>query len=225
MKIITILILLVNLFIAEASTEAPAAIPTSWDLISTEKEIQVYRGEVPGSPVVAFRGISSLDAPIINVLSVIYDVSRIKEWLSDVKELKVLERKNNFDKIEYNRTKAPWPVSDRDFVYAVNVKVNSADKSIEIFIQSTEHPLAPSPKGVVRGELHASRYFLQSIEDGSKTHLTVEIFADPKGILPKWMVNMVQKSWPINTISGIRKIATEKNYQIHPDVARAMEQK
>jgi hypothetical protein len=192
-----------------------------WKHIATEKEIEVYRGEIKDSPLVAFKGKATIAAPLPKVLSVIYDVSKIKQWLSDVKEVEVLERQANFGKIEYNRTKAQWPVRDRDFVYQVTVKVMPDQKAVEINIQSTEHPGAPNPKGVVRGELRSGRYFLQAL-DQERTHLEVEIFADPKGSIPKWMVNLVQKSWPINTISGIRRLASDAGYQVHPDIQQAI---
>jgi hypothetical protein len=201
-----------------------AQVETNWQHLTTEKDIEVYRGLIPDSPLVGFKGKSVIEAPLAKVLSVVYDVEKIKEWLSDVKELKVLERRPNFGKVEYNRTKAQWPVRDRDFVYQVSVQIQHETKGVEILIESTEHPDAPNPKGVVRGELRSSRYFLKALDD-KRTFLEVEIFADPKGSVPKWMVNLVQKSWPINTISGIRKISLDPAYQIHPDIIQAIETK
>ena len=28
---------------------------------------------------------------------------------------------------------------------------------------------------------------------------------DPKGALPSWVVNLVQKAWPMNTLKALRK--------------------
>ena len=33
-------------------------------------------------------------------------------------------------KVEYNRTKTPWPLDDRDFVYNANVHINKEKKEI-----------------------------------------------------------------------------------------------
>lgn len=214
MKTILSLLLLLSLPLAWSG------IDTTWEKVKDKDGVEVFRGDVAGTNVVAFRGVSVIDAPISHVVSVIYDVSRIKEWMSDLDSSRVILQKSTFEKIEYNRTKAPWPISDRDFVYSVDVKVNKADKTVDILIENAVHEGAPEVKGVVRGELRSSRYLLRSIDNGLKTHIEVEILADPKGSIPKWVVNFFQRGWPSNTINGIRKIATEPNYQVHRDVAR-----
>ncbi|HXH74104.1 MAG TPA: START domain-containing protein [Bacteriovoracaceae bacterium] len=210
------------MFLVLLSLNSVAQIQPKWEKVDTQKNVDVYKGEVKGSDVVALRGVSTIEAPMAKVLSVIYDVSRIKEWMSDVNTVRVLEKKSKYEKIEYNRTDAPWPVSDRDFVYEAKVSVNKPDQSVEILIKSVEHKDAPPVDGVVRGELQLSRYFLRSVEDGTKTYIEVEILADPKGSLPKWVVNIFQAEWPVNTVNGIRKIATEKDFKVHPDVAESV---
>ncbi|MFI5389926.1 MAG: hypothetical protein ACHQYQ_01090, partial [Bacteriovoracales bacterium] len=72
-------------------------------------------------------------------------------------------------------------------------------------------PLAPKTTGV-RGELIESKYVLTPMGP-SKTKLEVEIVCDPKGMIPTWLVNLIQKSWPRKTITALMK-QLEK-----PDVA------
>jgi hypothetical protein len=191
-----------------------------WKKIETKDNVEIFRGDIIGSKIVAFRGASVIGASMPKVLSVIHDVSRMKEWMSDIKEVKLLERTSQFEKIEYNRTKAPWPLSDRDFVYETKINVDKALKSVEILIKSIEHKDAPEVKGVIRGELFKSRYFLKSLNGGEDTYLEVEILADPKGSVPKWVVNLFQSKWPVATVNGIRKIALEENFKIHPDIEK-----
>ena len=45
----------------------------------------------------------------------------------------------------------------------------------------------------------------QGIDDGKRCRLTVELHADPKGLLPAWLVNFFQKDSVRLTIAGIRK--------------------
>ncbi|MCO4795026.1 MAG: hypothetical protein KC493_15020 [Bacteriovoracaceae bacterium] len=196
-----------------------------WKKIKRRKNVDVYSKDIPGSKVVAFRGIGVIDAPIENVVSVIHDTSRIKEWMSDMAETVVLERKTKFDKVEYNRTTAPWPLWDREFVYWVKVDVKGAGKEIHIEMGPgpATHPKIPKRDKTIRGSLHSSRYILKSLE-GRKTEILVEINADPKGSVPKWVVNLFQSVWPSETISGIRKLATEPNYNVHADIKSFMKE-
>ncbi|MEK6623902.1 MAG: START domain-containing protein [Bdellovibrionota bacterium] len=200
------------------SVSSNAAINAEWKKIKNRKGVDVFEGVIANSPVVAFRGVSVIDAPIGKVVSVIHDVSRIKEWMSDLAGSRVLERKSVLEKIEYNHTKTPWPLDDRDFVYSVKVVINKEEKSVDILVENATHPDAPPVKGIVRGTLHSSRYYLKSIDNGTRTHIEVEVLADPNGNIPKWVVNLFQSAWPSNTVAGIGKIATETGYQIHPDI-------
>jgi uncharacterized membrane protein len=211
-----------SLFISTFCFFSFAGVTPHWEKVETKENVEIFRGKIEGSKVVAFRGVSTIEAPISKVISVIYDISRMKEWMSDIKVVKLLEKTSRFEKIEYNRTEAPWPVSDRDFVYSTKVNVDRVHKTIEILVESVEHKDAPPVEGVIRGHLHQSRYFLRSVENGEKTYIEVEILADPKGSVPKWVVNLFQARWPVTTVNGIRKIATEKNYQIHPDIQASL---
>jgi len=194
-----------------------------WRKIKSRKSVDVYSKEIPGSKIVAFRGIGTIDAPIHNVISVIHDTSRIKEWMSDMAETVVLERKSMLEKIEYNRTTAPWPLWDREFVYWVKVDIQNEGKEVRIEMGpgNNNHPKIPKRDKTVRGTLHSSRYILKAI-DKNKTEILVEINADPAGSVPKWVVNLFQSVWPSDTISGIRKLATEPNYQVHADILKLM---
>ena len=55
----------------------------------------------------------------------------------------------------------------------------------------------------VRARLMFGRYTL--IPKGrSATFVVVEMHTDPMGSIPSWLVNLVQKSWPLKTIQGLR---------------------
>src|SRR5207237_1192006 len=82
--------------------------------------------------------------------------------------------------------------------------VNKKAKTLALRYRSENDPAAPNT-GYVRGELINSRFVLTSLEGGTKTSLLAEIHADPKGSVPKWIVNMFQRSWPKDTFSGIKK--------------------
>lgn len=210
------LVLLTALAISQVSI---GAINAEWKQLNTRKNVEVFRGDVPASPVVAFKGTGIVNANIVKVLSVIRDDKMKPQWISDLRETYVLEDKSVTEKIEYNRTKTPWPLSDRDFVYHAIVSVDLKKGEVEVSLKSTTHPKAPVKKDVVRGELYGSRYFLRSIDGGKKTYLEVEILADPKGRIPKWIVNIFQKVWPSNTLDNIRQIAENPSYKVLPDVA------
>jgi hypothetical protein len=72
-------------------------------------------------------------------------------------------------------------------------------------VKSVEHPKAPAKDSIgVRGVILHGRYVLQP-KGPNQTFVKAEYLADPKGILPTWVVNIVQKNWPYKTLAGLRK--------------------
>ncbi|MGV3625231.1 MAG: START domain-containing protein [Archangium sp.] len=131
------------------------------------------------------------------------DDDRAPEWVDSLAEARVVRRVSPTEYIEYNHVKMPLVVSDREFVTNVTTSVDAQKKVVTMrSVPAAEDDVKKTPAWV-RGELSAL-YVLESIDDGTRTRLTVEVDADPKGALPPFIVNFFQKDWSRDTIKGIR---------------------
>ena len=179
---------------------------TQWDFQGEEDGIKTWRSQVEGSPLVAWKGEALIDAPIGKVASVLADTSRKTEWIHKAAKAENVRLISPLERIEYNRTETPPLImKDRDFVFHAWTELDRPKKEARIFFLSVEDPLKPEDPNYVRGKLIKSRYVLTQEEGGAKTRVIVEIHLDPMGSVPKWLVNLFQKSWPFRTLSGIRK--------------------
>lgn len=178
------------------------ALANSWEKIDDEDGIRVFRKEVAGSSVVAFRGEATFEAPIEKVLWVLGDNAHRTEWVDRLEKSVVLEKKGPYESIVYQHFSLPFPASDRDYVYRGKA---TRDKSgvVTLLLESVTHPKAPPTVGV-RANLIKSRYLLTP-KGKDRTFVVVEIHTDPRGSLPSWLVNLVQKSWPMKTLKGMRE--------------------
>jgi len=87
-------------------------------------------------------------------------------------------------------------------VYQIELTKNRKNGNYFLKLQSINHKKSPKTIGV-RAQLINSQYKL--VPKGKhQTEVTVEILSDPKGMLPAWLVNLVQKSWPVKTLRGLR---------------------
>lgn len=176
-----------------------------WEYSNDDDGVRVWRRDVEGSRVVAFRGETVIDAPIAKVVSVLDDTSRRLEWVHSAKETRKIRQVGTLERVEYNHTGAPWPVRDRDFVYLAKIALDRTLKQVRIAIHSVADEAMPEADCCVRGEIAKSLYILTSVENGTKTHITVEVNADPKGAIPKFIANIFQKSWPRKTLLGVKR--------------------
>lgn len=183
---------------------ATTPVDKPWEDVSRDHGILVQKKEIENSDIVAFRGETIIPAPLAKVAGVLNDSSRRTEWISDAKEARDIRVISPLERIEYNLTGTPWPLKNREFLYRVKVTLNRDKKEMRIHLKSVEDESVPESDKAVRGDLEGN-YVLTSVDGDTKTHLIVEILADPKGSIPKWVVNMVQKGWPQKTLEGIAR--------------------
>jgi len=178
-----------------------------WVEVSRSPEITVYRKEMPGSPIFAYRGEAEIQAPLDKVVAVVTDTERRTEWAERVKVARVVQRISPLEKIEYVATQVPWPLKDRDFVVHSRLIPDRQAKTLRIEVRSTETPLSPLMPNHVRGWIYRSDFVLRSVDEGRKTHISSETHLDPKGAVPAWIINFVQKSFPQKSVANLLKQA------------------
>jgi len=177
-----------------------------WEKISEKEHLTIYRKEVKGSRILAFRGEGFLDATPTQVLSVLMDNARSPEWVASLKEARVIRHITEFKYIEYNLVSTPPLImKHRDFVSLVTLEVDVDKLRLTLRFKSHVDLEVPEIKKYVRGSLNNSVFIMTGLEDGSRTFFEAEIHADPKGRVPRWLVNWFQKGWPKWTFKGLRK--------------------
>jgi len=172
-----------------------------WEEVREADGIKVFKKDIEGSDIVAFRGRGVIEAPVEKILWVLLENKHRTDWVDRLKRNMPLETPSLFDYTVYQEFGLPWPISNRDFVY----KGHAARKKsgvVTLDLQSTENDKAPKTVGV-RAKIYHSGYTMTPLGP-NKTHVQVEIHSDPKGWLPKWFVNILQKEWPLKTLKGIR---------------------
>src|SRR5258706_11956369 len=176
---------------------APPPVPgdsrgAGWEKIGEDDGITVYRREVPGSPVIAFKGEGIINASILRVASILVDTTRATEWIDSLVEERTIRRVSETEYIEYDHMGTPFVMKDRDFVIDCKLDLDAAQKKATLRFHSVTDSLAPTTK-YVRGELISSSFALTALERGTKTRMVAEIHCDPKGSVAKWIVHLFQK--------------------------------
>lgn len=176
-----------------------------WEEISNDDGIRVWSKDVEGSDLVAFRGEADIDAPISKVATVLRDTSRKTEWMANTREAKDVRIESELERVEYTVAATPWPLKDRDFVYRAHVSLDKVKKQVRVLIRSVEDSAMPVDGKRIRGEIIHAETLLTSLPGDQRTRIMMEMHADPKGGVPKWAVNLTQKSWPRTTLTNIRR--------------------
>jgi hypothetical protein len=193
-----------------------------WELVGSKDDIVTYRREVAGSPVIAIRGEAVVEAPILHVASVLMDTVRLPQWMDRVAEARRIRATSALHYVEYERAATPFPLTDRDFVIESWVEIDAVKKQMVLRARSVEDSSVRAT-GLVRGEVLSSAFALIPQDHGRRTRVVAEVHTDPKGSIPKWLVNLVQKSWAHTTIMGLRAQVRKANVPDNGEVKALLE--
>jgi hypothetical protein len=205
---------LVVALVATLVSGSAVALAAGWEKVDEEDGITVSTRPVAGTRIVALRGEGVVPVEIGKVLFVLVDDEHRTEWVDRMVESEVLERVSSFEYVVYHHFELPPPFSDRDYVYRGRARRSARTSKVYLDLRSEEHPSAPDTVGV-RAELVRGRYVLTPLADGT-TNVVVEILTDPKGLLPAWLVNLIQRSWPLETLRGIRRQVEQPYVKPYP---------
>jgi len=188
---------------------------------NTTDGIQIFRKEVKGSGLVAFRGIGIVDAPLPLVATAIFDTDRRRKWVAGLIDSRIIrwEDKDNF--IEYDHIGMPLFIKDRDFVSISKMSFDLSKKEMVFHYQPSDDPLAPGTN-YIRGELIDTTFILTSIDNDKKTRVDAVFLCDPKGWIPKWIVNFYLKAWPKKTFRNLRK-EVQKDLSVDKRFSKVLE--
>ena len=181
-----------------------------------EFTIIVEKKNSPEDEVNTYRGTTTMPMPIERIAYVLDDTESKTEWVSRLKQENRLEGNPfSYRSIAYQHYNLSWPVSDRDYVIESKWSVMKDTKlpTAILSIKSIIRDDVPEIEGRVRGQLDRLVYKLEKLES-NQTRVTVEIMVNPKGLLPNFMINLIQKDWPITTLRQLNAQAM-KGSAIH----------
>jgi hypothetical protein len=134
---------------------------------------------------------------------VLVDPKRGPEWIDSLAEARVVRRLSDTEYVEWDHVKTPFILADRDFVFDTKIDLLPDKKQVLVAYHSVNDPAAPKTD-YVRGQFIYGKFVLTSLDHGKKTRVLAELLCDPKGSVPKWIVNLFQKSWPHDTLTNLR---------------------
>jgi len=95
---------------------------SAWELEYDQDGIKVFTQVIEGSSFKAFRGEVFVETSLRNLVAHHTDIEQMKNWLQDCEESELIQKVSDRDFYIYQRTTAPWPVSDRDYVLHSKIK-------------------------------------------------------------------------------------------------------
>lgn len=171
------------------------------------EDISLWTRSIAGAELKAFRGVTHSDAPIENLIALLYDTAATPEWLFRCQEAAIVGEETNGDFYLHLKIKGIWPLDDRDAIILVRPFFDR--QTGEILMTGTAAPdyLPPLPN-YVRIPAIASTWRLTPTPQGL-VRIEWEGHVDPAGNVPRWLANSMATLVPRHTLRNFRNLMDE----------------
>ena len=167
--------------------------------------VEMYKSPANETPIL--RGTTQMNASIGHVAFATIDIESKKQWGNRLNNQQLIDGDvYGIEFKSYEYYKLDWPISDREYVLQSNwtIDTDSEISSAQLSISSILHQTYPLRKDRVRGDLQQLIFSLKEVKP-NVTEVKVEIQVDPKGELPRFLANMIQKNWPLTILRSLNK--------------------
>lgn len=178
-----------------------------WDQAVNQQKIKVYKKTSEDSPIVLVKAYANImDVPLRVVMYHIRDIKLRVKWDTTFLEYRIIEKDVNGCEMIYCMMKAPFPLSNRDFLQWRRTEYDPEKNLFKMMLRSASHPEHPEKKDFIRAETLISGYIVeQHPQDPNSTKVFIVAQTDVKGMIPKWLVNAVASKAPVQWTDNLRK--------------------
>ncbi|GAB5367393.1 hypothetical protein AAMO2058_001226300 [Amorphochlora amoebiformis] len=174
-----------------------------WAYNSTKSDVELHFNMCEtekGTTLKFTKGVTTIPTTPAIAAEIVTDFSCMTVWDKQfdtgeiIEELKVPGRVLFFS---YQRFKAPWPVSYRDFCSVVET-IYEKSGLVRIIATSHSNPKKPPDPSYVRANLFYGGWVFEPIDGKDNWCKATYVTAmDPEGTLPVWLVNQIANDTPM----------------------------
>ena len=175
-----------------------------WELKKDDGDIQVYTRSLDSTKINEYKAVLIADTTIDKALAVLTNGDSLNQWTYKTPESKQLKKISDHEFIFWMKNDFPWPLSDRDNVSRVKLK-KLDNKAYQIDIQVEDSLVYEADKNVIRMNFFKGYWRVQELDEDSVL-IIQQMYGDPNGVLPAWIVNSILVSFPYHSFENLNEI-------------------
>jgi hypothetical protein len=190
-------------FGVSAFCASPSHAQGPWKETIHDEGIRVFKRLRQGSAYEEVRAEARLAGKVEDFLPFFSEPPNYKKWVYGTLESEIVNRSNPFDFIFLGVFKIPWPFENRELVSRVEISRDVALNEITARLTHADSSL-PVNKENVRVTRFESLWKVIPAEE-KKVDLSIEMYVEPGGKLPPFIVNLVLSRIQLWSIKNLRK--------------------
>lgn len=207
------------LFIGFILSQQPLGATGSWVLVKNSGGINVYERAVPGSDLMEYMGVTTINEKMEVIGEVLRDVPRYNTWIADCYGAQVEKKYDRNTMVIYMVLRPPI-IEERDIILKDRAVYDWDNARANISFTATDEVRVPLEKGRVRVTVMKGVFDMEYL-GRDRTKFIYRLLVDPGGSIPKKVAYAVMKSYPYTTLIKLRALLPDKKYN---DAARGTEE-
>lgn len=182
---------------------SPSQAQGLWKETIHDEGIRVFKRLREGSAYEEVRAEARLSGKVEDFLPFFSEPSHYKKWVYGTLESEIVNRSNLSDFVFLGVFKIPWPFENRELVSRIEILRDVALNSITAKLTHADSSLPVNEKNVRVARFESLWKVLPAEE--KKVDLSIEMYVEPGGKLPPFIVNLVLSRIQLWSIKNLRK--------------------
>lgn len=181
-----------------------------WVKLANEDNIQIF-SKTASNGVLPFKAEGVIKTNIETLLNILKNHKTKNKWAPKLDKVTLHESQKNNQFIFSEYYKTPWPATDREFLLAGSIlrpNQNTVVLKAHSIDQNKTYTHLKSPNHI-QADVQYINVILNKVSL-HETRIQFEFHGDMKGWMPLWLMNLIQKKWPLRFIQGLRKYSAKQ---------------
>ena len=173
---------------------------TDWTLKKDDNDIKIYTRPVAGETLDEYKATTVVNTKTDNVVSELLTAPRYEGSCEPGISYYIKQLSDN-QHVFYAHKPLPWPIRDRDIITLLTVEKIS-DLKYKLILESFPDAI-PEKEKTIRIKKLMGYWLLEA--DGNTTKITQQLFVNPEGTLPAFVINNLLIKGPFKTFSELKE--------------------
>ena len=180
---------LVAVLLAADASMAVATSPTDWNVLSDRDGLLIERRATEGA-LYEIRVTTESSLPPAAIFETIWAQREHTQFVPHLKRLDLISETGD-ERVAYEQVGIPL-ARDRDYTVRLQKRVDAAAHRYEVVFVTANDAGPPPDKNHVRVPSIRGRWLIEPGSGSKGSRVLYEVFSDPGGTLPSWLLNTVQ---------------------------------
>ena len=190
--------------LAQSAQPAQSAqLANDWRETLNDDGIQVYKRTRLGSAYEEVRALARLSARVDDFIPFFTEPAQYKRWVYGTVESGLVSRTQPFDFTFKGVFKIPWPFENRELISRVEIERKPDGSALTAKLNHADSRAAVT-SGCVRVSHFESLWQVKQ-EDAKTVNFRIEMYVEPGGQLPPFIVNLVLSRIQLWSIKNLKR--------------------